>query len=146
MQFDVTGKTPLTEGGEGVIYEYGNNSVIKVYKPHINLKSKLAKIRMLINANLPAEVIKPTDIVTDRKGNFIGMVMPKVQGEDFKRLSNKKFVTTNNINTKDVLSMLSRLWDVLQELHKQSIYIGDLNDQNILFDVKTKKDIYYRHG
>lgn len=141
MQFDVRGKTPLTEGGEGIIYEYENNSVIKVYKPHINLKSKLAKIKMLIKANLPAEVIKPTDIVTDRNGNFIGMVMPKVQGEDFKRLSNKKFVTTNNINTKDILFMLSKLWNVLQELHRQSIYIGDLNDQNILFDVKAK-DIF----
>lgn len=139
MQFDVRGKTPLAEGGEGIIYKYGNSSVVKIYKPHINMKSKQLKIQMLIKTNLPAEAIKPTDIVTDRKGNFIGMVMPKVDGEDFKRLSNKKFVTSNNINTKDILEMLTRFWQVLQELHKYSIYIGDLNDQNILFDKKTKK-------
>lgn len=30
--------------------------------------------------------------------------------------------------------MLDRLFDVLVDLHKQGIYIGDLNDQNILFD------------
>lgn len=138
MQFDTNGKKPLTEGGEGIIYD-NNSTVIKIYKPHVNLQSKQKRIKALINATLPKEVVKPVDIVTDRKGKFIGMVMPKVSGEDFKRLSNKKFVTSNNINTKDILIMLSRFWDVLNELHRQSIYIGDLNDQNILFDVKTKQ-------
>lgn len=139
MQFDVKGKTPLAEGGEGIIYEYGKKSVIKIYKPHINLVAKQQKIQTLIKANLPKEVVKPTDCVFDRKQRFIGMVMPKVQGEDFKKLSNKKFVTSNNINTKDILEMLDKFWNVLQGLHKQNIYIGDLNDQNILFNPKTKE-------
>ena len=95
MQFDVGNKQPLAEGGEGIIYDYGKNSVVKIYKPHINMASKQAKVQMLINTQLPAEVIKPTDCVFDRRKKFIGMVMPKVQGEDFKRLSNKKFVTSN---------------------------------------------------
>lgn len=138
MKFDVKGKNPLAEGGEGTIYECGS-SVIKVYKPHVNIQSKKKRIQLLINTQLPPEVIKPTDLVTDSKGKFIGMVMPKVSGEDFKRLSNKKFVTSNNINTKDILLMLNRFWEILQELHKKNIFIGDLNDQNILFDVKTKK-------
>lgn len=141
MQFDINGKTPLAEGGEGVIYEYGKKSVVKIYKQHIDLATKQQKVETLIKANLPKEVIKPTDCVFDRKQRFIGMVMPKVDGEDFKRLSNKKFVTSNNINTKDILKMLDRLWNVLQELHSQNIYIGDLNDQNILFNPKTK-DIF----
>lgn len=137
MQFDANGKTPLAEGGEGIIYEYGKNSVIKIYKSHIDTTSKQQKIQMLMKANLPKEVIKPTDCVFDKKNKFIGMVMPRVQGEDFKRLSNKKFVTSNDINTKDILEMLDKIWNVLQELHKQNIFIGDLNDQNILFDPKT---------
>lgn len=141
MRFDINGKTPFAEGGEGVIYEYGEKSVVKIYKQHIDLVAKQQKVETLIKANLPKEVIKPTDCVFDRKQRFIGMVMPKVNGEDFKRLSNKKFVTSNNINTKDILEMLDRLWNVLQELHNQNIYIGDLNDQNILFNPKTK-DIF----
>lgn len=137
MQFDSNGKTPLAEGGEGIIYEYGKQSVIKLYKPHIDKNIKQQKIQALINANLPAEVVKPTDLVFDKKNRFIGMLMPKVQGEDFKRLSNKKFVTSNNIDTKDILTMLNKIWNILQELHKQNIFIGDLNDQNILFNPKT---------
>lgn len=139
MQFDVRGKTPLAEGGEGIIYEYGKKSVIKIYKSHINFAAKQQKIQTLIKTNLPKEVVKPTDCVFDRKQRFIGMVMPKVQGEDFKKLSNKKFVTSNNINTKDILEMLDKFWNILQELHKQNIFIGDLNDQNILFNPKTKE-------
>ena len=137
MQFDVNGKKPLAEGGEGIIYDNGA-TVIKIYKPHINLKSKQNRIKALINTSLPKEVIKPIDVVTDSRGKFIGMVMPKISGEDFKKLSNKKFVTSHNINTKDILMMLSRFWEILNELHNNSIYIGDLNDQNILFDVDTK--------
>jgi len=60
--------------------------------------------------------------------------MDKVDGEEFKKLSNKKFVKANGITKKEILAMLDRLFDVLAELHKQGIYIGDLNDQNILFD------------
>ena len=29
MQFDANGKTPLAEGGEGIIYEYGKNYTIE---------------------------------------------------------------------------------------------------------------------
>lgn len=137
MIFDSNGKTQIAEGGEGIIYDCGKD-VVKIYKSNVDLKSKEKRIKALINTNLPAEVIKPTDIVTDRKGNFIGMKMPKVYGDDFKKLSNKKYVKSNNINTKDILTMLSRFWDIIQELHSKNIFIGDLNDQNILFDCKSK--------
>lgn len=138
MIFDVSGKKPITEGGEGYIYD-NNNYVIKIYKSHIDLDSKRKRIDILMQTNLPKEVIKPVDIITDRKNQFIGMKMPKVKGEDFKKLSNKKYVVTNHINTKDILQMLGRFWDILKILHSHSIIIGDLNDQNILFDVKTKE-------
>lgn len=139
MQFDVKGKTPLTEGGEGIIYNCKPGYVVKIFKPKIDLQSKRKKIDALIQANLPKEVIKPEDIVTDKHGNFIGMMMREINGEDFKKLANKKFVKTNNINTKDVLTMLARLWQILQTLHSQDIFVGDLNDQNVLLNPATKE-------
>lgn len=131
--FDCTNQTPLTEGGEGIIYEY-NGKIIKIYKPSVNIHSKENKIRILMNKSLPNEVVTPRDIVTDKKGNFIGYIMDKVEGEELKRLTNKKFLTSNNITTKNILSILVKIQKVLSELHKNRIYIGDLNDQNILFD------------
>ena len=43
ITFDCTNKTPLTEGGEGIIYEM-NNQIIKIYKSVVNLKSKKNKV------------------------------------------------------------------------------------------------------
>lgn len=139
IKFDTTTQIPLTEGGEGYIYEY-NGKIIKTFKPHIDIAAKERKVNALMKTNLPQSVIKPIDIVLDMRGIFIGYSMEKVTGEEFKRLSNRKFSTANNITTKDILSMLVKIKAVLESLHKQHIYIGDLNDQNILFD--TVRNVY----
>lgn len=133
IKFDTATRTPLTEGGEGYIYEY-NGKIIKTFKPHIDIAAKERKVNTLIKTSLPQAVIKPIDRVLDMRGRFIGYCMEMVAGEEFKRLSNRKFVTANNITTKDILSMLVKIKAVLENLHKKHIYIGDLNDQNILFD------------
>ena len=133
LKSNITRLPVLAEGGEGIIYEYGDK-LIKAYKPHVNMPTKEKKIKLLMAKNLPAEVISPIDIVYDSRNKFIGYIMDKVDGEEFKKLSNKKFVKANGITKKEILAMLDRLFDVLADLHKQGIYIGDLNDQNILFD------------
>ncbi len=140
IKFDTTTRTPLTEGGEGYIYEY-NGKIIKTFKPHIDMAAKERKVNSLMKASLPKSVITPIDSVLDMRGRFIGYCMEKVAGEEFKRLSNRKFVTANNITTKDILNMLVKAKSVLTEIHKKNIYVGDLNDQNILFD--TAGNIYF---
>lgn len=139
IKFDTTTRTPLTEGGEGYIYEY-NGKVIKTFKSHIDIVAKERKVNALMKASLPKEVIKPIDTVLDMRGRFIGYCMEKVNGEEFKRLLNRKFVTANNITTNDILGLLVKVKETLEEVHKQNMYVGDLNDQNILFD--TAGNIY----
>lgn len=139
IKFDTTTQIPLTEGGEGYIYEY-NGKIIKTFKTHIDMAAKERKTNALMKASLPKAVITPVDTVLDMRGRFIGYCMEKVSGEEFKRLSNRKFVTANNITTKDILDLLVKVKSVLAEVHKQNIYVGDLNDQNILFD--TVGNIY----
>ena len=124
---------PFAEGGEGILYEYGKDCLIKVYKPHIDLKKKSTKIKALMNKTLPQTIIKPIDIV-NKNGKFIGYTMKKVSGEDVKRLSNKKHIKLNNIKYNDILKVLVAIKDTLNELHRQNIYIGDLNDTNVIFD------------
>jgi len=139
IKFDTTTRTPLTEGGEGYIYEH-NRKIIKTFKPHIDIAAKERKVNALMKARLPKAVIMPIDTVLDMRARFIGYCMEKVSGEEFKRLSNRKFVTANNISAKDILGLLVKVKSVLSEIHKQNIYVGDLNDQNILFD--TARNIY----
>jgi serine/threonine protein kinase len=125
-------KTPLAEGGEGIIYEY-NDNIIKIYKNNVDKNEKYNKLQLLMNKNLPSNVIAPIDIVYN-KNQFVGFMMKKVEGEEFKRLSNKKFIQINNIKSKDVLKMLVDIKNILITLHNQNIFISDLNDCNILFD------------
>lgn len=134
MYFDYKTKTPIVEGGEGIIYEVDSNTLAKIYKPNVNIASKRKRIDALMAITLPPEVIKPIDTIEDRRGNLIGITMRKVDGIDIKMLSNKKYVISHNVTLKDSLKVLTRLWDVMSDLHSNGIYIGDLNDQNVLFD------------
>lgn len=140
MKYDTRNHTPLTEGGEGYIYDE-MDSIIKVFKPHIDLRSKEKKIDTLIKESLPDCVVKPTEKVFDSKGKFIGYVMKKAKGEEFKRLSNKKFCKMNRIDTKFLLDIIIKVKNAIEDLHKKNIFIGDLNDQNILFD--KKGNVYF---
>lgn len=55
----------------------------------MNMPTKEKKIKLLMAKNLPAEVISPIDIVYDSRNRFVGYIMDKVDGEEFKKLSNK---------------------------------------------------------
>lgn len=137
---DVSNLKIIIEGGEGIIYEYGKD-IIKIYKPSIDIVSKQKKIKLLLSKQFPSSVIGPIEEVFDRKGKFIGFLMKRINGEDFMKLSYKKFISANNITSKDILEMLIKIKNVLNTLHKQGIYVGDLNDQNILFD--SQYNIYF---
>lgn len=123
----------LTEGGEGIIYEYGND-ILKIYKSNVNLDSKEKKVKALISKSLPPEVICPKEPAYDAKNKFIGYVMPRADGDEIKCFTNKKYLKSYNITTQDLLQILTKIKAVVEELHKQNIIIGDLNDQNILVD------------
>jgi serine/threonine protein kinase len=123
----------IAEGGEAIIYDMGNK-VAKIYKKHINLKEKEAKIKAFKSKNLPKNVIKPLDLIVEN-GKFVGYYMDKVKGEELKILSNKKYIKSNNISKLNILTLLKNIKDTLKVIHSQGIVIGDFNDSNILFDL-----------
>lgn len=142
IKFNYKNYTPIHEGGEGLIFKY-DNKIIKIYKPNVDIKTAKIKIEALITAkSLPKEIIKPIDIVVNNNNEFIGYIMNEVKdGEEIKKLINKKFVLSNNITTQNILKMLVKIKETLDILHKRKIFIGDLNDKNILFDKNF--DVYF---
>jgi serine/threonine protein kinase len=124
----------IAEGGEGIIYEY-NGNILKVYKNSVDLATKERKITSSAWRMLPKEVVAPTEAVYNSNGKFIGFLMPKVIGEEIRVLTNRKFLKSNGIGTDFILKILVKIQQTVRELHKHNIYIGDLNDQNILFDI-----------
>jgi len=125
----------VAEGGESCIYDIGNSKIAKIYKPSIDIKSKKSKIEKLISIKLPSCVVKPLELVTDSSGKFIGYTMNFIKGcEEVKRLSNKKFVSSNGINIQNITKLLVEIKNIVKELHSKNIFISDFNDCNVLFD------------
>lgn len=132
--------TPLAEGGEGYIYEYGND-ILKIYKPCVNIAAKEKKIQLLMDKTLPKEAIKPIMAVYGNNNNFIGYIMPKAVGEEIRVLTNKKYLKANGVTTQDILKILLKVHNTIKSIHTAGVCIGDLNDQNILFD--TNGNVYF---
>ena len=131
----------IAEGGEGKIYRYNNNSLIKIFKDTTNKPEKIRKIKQLITMTFPPSIIAPLELVSNQQQQLSGYVMKYIQGHELRRLCVRKFVVTNNITKKDILRMLIDIQDTLKALHAQKIYIGDLNDMNLLFD--SKLQVYF---
>jgi serine/threonine protein kinase len=131
---------PLAEGGEGIIHMY-QDKILKVYKPVVNKKEKFEKVSRLLNKQLPPTVIKPVELAYNERKEFIGYLMDKVDGEELKRLSNKKFVKANNVSVEDIVNILNKIKDTLVDLHKTNVVVGDLNDCNIL--ITTSGDVFF---
>ncbi len=127
-------KLLLAEGGEGRIYTYKSDYILKIFKDEVDKTEKLAKIQILMNKVLPSNVVKPLELVYNANQEFIGYLMQKVKGEEMHYLSSRKFVKANNITKKGIIQMLVSISNTLADLHQQQIYIGDLSDRNILFD------------
>lgn len=123
----------ISEGGEGEIYEY-KAGIVKIFKPTVDLEAKKRKVDFLIGMTLPDCIAYPVDIVVNQNDEFIGYYMKKFDGNNLSMLANKKFTSMNNISTNDILKILVDLKNTILSLHTKGIYIGDLNDKNVLFN------------
>jgi serine/threonine protein kinase len=131
---------PFAEGGEAFIYSY-ENKLMKIYKDHVDKTEKEKRIDRWLTKKYPKNIVGPIDKIFDEKNHFVGYLMEKVEGEEFKKLGNKKTAKLYNITTKDVLKMLIEINNTMRKLQKHHIFIGDLNDVNILFDKKL--NVYF---
>ena len=126
---------PIAEGGEGQIYiGKTTGDVLKVFKPGAYLDAKRNKLEILLHTKLPTTVVAPKDLLYNYAGDFIGYVMPNLHEiEEFRALTSRKTLAAYNIHIIDILHMLVSVRDTILELHPQNIFIGDLNDANVVF-------------
>lgn len=90
---------PFASGGEGQLYRIlspskWSNHVVKIYHPSKRSLSRQEKIRYLL-AHPPQKannhsVTWVTDVAQDKEGNFLGIVMPFIQGEKLEILCTPK--------------------------------------------------------
>ena len=141
-QSQITKLKQLAEGGEATIYEYGNDKVLKIFKPKVDLKRKENKVKcyLTIKNKFPLNVIGPDDFVT-LNGKFVGYSMKKLLGaEDLHMLTKPKFLAASNFSNKDVLQIITDLGVDIGKIHSTGTLIGDVSDYN--FQICGKKDYF----
>lgn len=151
---NITSQKKDDEGGESVIYPYGNNKVAKIFREkeidydykNVVLSRIFSKKDILEELNRKANkytyVIPQKLLIDNDSHNILGYTMKKVKGMPISILRDKEQVAKLEITTKDVLEILITIGKGIEELHtKANIFIGDLNNRNILFD--TQNNVYF---
>ncbi|MCX5933612.1 MAG: hypothetical protein NTU99_02310, partial [Pseudanabaena sp. LacPavin_0818_WC45_MAG_42_6] len=108
-------KSAIGKGGEADIYDIGNGKVLKLFKPATHPDYELlpqeqlaATARIALHQqklrvfpqNLPARVIKPETLATDKQGtNILGYTMPFLQNTvPLLKYSDRTYRSTNGIS------------------------------------------------
>ena len=141
-------KNAIGKGGEADIYDLKNGKVLKLFKTadHPDYQSlpqeKLAaQARLSLHQqklpafpqNLPARVIKPEALATDKQGMILGYAMPFLQNTvPLLKYSDRNYRQTNAISQQSVTNLFRDLHESVLKIHQANVTIGDFNDLNLL--------------
>ncbi len=118
----------LGEGGEGRVYRAGDRAIKVFLAPSPARKKKL----LAFPAQVPARVIGPLELCTDRTGEVVGYAMRRLDGAvDAHRLSHRKWREAQ-MRAGDVLRIWSEVSEAVAQLHARGLVVGDLNDGNVV--------------
>jgi len=137
----------LSRGGEGEVYllDQFPDLVCKIYKQGklTDLKKQKLELMLAKPVNCPG-ICWPTDLVYNKKGEFVGYVMPKAAGVV---LGNTLFIkpklqkTFPGWNRKDLAKLCIAILEKINYLHERNVIIGDINQLNIL--IKNSEEVYF---
>jgi H/ACA ribonucleoprotein complex subunit 3 len=148
-QIKLNPKSAIGKGGEADIYDIGNGKVLKLFKPAdhpdyelLPQEQQAATARLALHQqklrvfpqNLPARVIKPETLATDKQGtNILGYTMPFLQNTvTLLKYSDRNYRSTNGISQQFVTNLFRDLHNTVLQVHQANVIIGDFNDLNLL--------------
>ena len=142
----------IAKGGEGTVYkvlhpDQTKEIAIKIFNKRKfkseadrnHLRKKIdTMVKMGNNDNQALikfpEVAWPQILVYNEDGQFCGYGMQYIEGEPLTRLAHFQMYKTYflDMDREKVAHMLIRLWQSAKFLHDRKIYIGDVNQDNVL--------------
>jgi len=134
-------KDYFAKGGEANIHNISKRLIAKIYHQGKATKNKLNVAHKLINANLPANVIVPIEVLYDENNNHVGYKMKRVAGVELGLLLLQNGIIKHfpKYNLLDVIELCITIVDTFKSINDESIICGDINPRNIL--VKDKRNI-----
>lgn len=138
-KYKINDAKEINRGGEGVIYDLGNDIVAKIYHDGIDPLNQ-AKFDFLKKLD-KSLFISPIELLFDSKSKVAGFTMEYLDNNFFplSNLFTKSFCSANNIDKKVKLKLIENLIKALDYAHKMKVVVGDLNCFNIM--VNNKGDI-----
>jgi len=139
-QISLGTKEYVAQGGEGSIYVKGK-SAYKIYADPRNVIS-IGKIQELSEITDPC-VIKPEKILTSTKGKPVGYSMRFLDSTwPLCQVFTRSFRERNGISPQNMMDLVLRMRQGVENIHKANVLIVDLNEMNFLVD-QGLTDIYF---
>ena len=126
------------KGGEGEVFSLTQDTVAKIYFDKACTIRQKKKIELLVSLNIrDPEIAAPTAVITDRRGNFCGYVMPKVNGKSIEKLMASPIPAERweGWNRRNIIEACYRIVSILNKVYtiqNHYILIGDLNLGNFM--------------
>ncbi len=122
----------LGSGREGIVYEYNDNLVIKIFrKEEVNFSDMIERIKYLINIKTKVKnIIFPQHIVMNTKHEIIGYSMELILFNKYKSFYNLFECKSND----EFINYFKQIQETMKKLHKNNIFIGDFNPNNIMIN------------
>jgi DNA-binding helix-hairpin-helix protein with protein kinase domain len=140
-------------GGQGDVYDVIKkpNAVAKIFH-----KNKLQESGRELREKIDLQItdfndLKNNDNISwpritlfDEQEDFIGYAMLKAQGNPLTKLAHPKLYTKYfpNLDRIRIVTMLLKLLDVVEILHKNKVYLGDINTENIICNSQTYQPFF----
>ena len=124
----------IGKGGEGTVYEYGNN-VIKIYSSNKITPRLQHKLSILTSIGVnDSRLVVPKSLICDAYGNVIGFLMNKAHGTVIEDCLMFDFGPWTRIQLIDCVSNILAAFSTMHHVSEHRILIGDINLKNILVD------------
>lgn len=143
----VSPSASIGKGGEADVFDLGGGVALKLFKrpDHPDLagdaaaregaRARLAAHQRKLPAfpgALPARVVAPADLATDRGGQILGYTMSLVAGAEVLLRFADPAYRAASVDPAALGPLLADLHRTVEGLHARGVVIGDLNDLNIL--------------
>lgn len=124
-------------GGEGTVYKCNvTNKVCKIYHKDKITKFRLAKLLEMQAKNIKIKgICYPEELLYNEKGQFVGYLMNEAKGHKLQTSVMYPMVIKDkfpNWRRKQLVDLCISILEIVEQLHKSNIIIGDINANNIL--------------
>ena len=138
----------IGRGGEAIVYQIRDDLVAKVFhqpdakefKGDSQLQQaarvkirEMQKKLLAYPSDLPKNVSVPVGVLVDRDNEIFGYVTSFIKGVGLDKFGQ----TSSTLKPAEKVELITRLYDLVAELHAKGVQIGDFNDANVIVDEKT---------